>query len=178
MGFIPRSAVACVLIILALAMIFVFHSDRADGEGVILVYLGEDILAQEDASISFISWVSYSGTKGLIYSWAFGDGSTSSAQAPTHTYTKGGTYTVTLTVEDSDGVQASDVLEVTVLNVRPIADAGGERSVFEGTTVTFDGSGSWDIGPLAAGGERSREVDPAVPMSTESSVGRTRSGSK
>jgi len=37
------------------------------------------------------------------WSWAFGDGGTSSAQHPTHTYTAAGTYTVSLTATNAAG---------------------------------------------------------------------------
>jgi PKD repeat protein len=37
------------------------------------------------------------------WSWTFGDGGTSSAQNPSHTYTSAGTYTVTLTVTGPGG---------------------------------------------------------------------------
>ncbi|RME28685.1 MAG: PKD domain-containing protein, partial [Candidatus Zixiibacteriota bacterium] len=37
------------------------------------------------------------------YSWDFGDGATSTAANPTHTYSAAGTYTVTLTVTDNQG---------------------------------------------------------------------------
>ncbi|HEX9889700.1 MAG TPA: PKD domain-containing protein, partial [Nitriliruptorales bacterium] len=50
----------------------------------------------------------------LAYSWDFGDGATADGQTVTHAYTKVGTYTVTLTVVDSDGNAASDTIEVTV----------------------------------------------------------------
>ncbi len=39
----------------------------------------------------------------LMYSWAFGDGETSSVQNPTHTYSLTGTYTIFLTVTNSIG---------------------------------------------------------------------------
>ena len=41
------------------------------------------------------------------WSWTFGDGGTSSAQNPSHTYTTAGTYTVSLTASNAFG---SDVL--------------------------------------------------------------------
>jgi PKD repeat protein len=41
------------------------------------------------------------GVPPFTYLWNFGDGTTSSAQNPTHTYTNPGTYGVTLTVTDS-----------------------------------------------------------------------------
>jgi PKD repeat protein len=37
------------------------------------------------------------------WSWTFGDGGTSTAQNPSHTYTAGGTYTVALTVSNAAG---------------------------------------------------------------------------
>ncbi len=113
-------------------------------EGTVIVDLGDDITTQEDSSVAFNSAVSYSGTKGLSYAWTFGDGMGSSAQRPSHTYTQAGNYIVTLTVTDSDGISDTDSIVVTVLNVRPIADAGGHNTVNEGTMVTFDASNSWD----------------------------------
>src|SRR5207244_1284519 len=40
------------------------------------------------------------------YSWTFGDGFTSTAQNPSHTYGAGGSYTVTLQVTDNQGAQS------------------------------------------------------------------------
>jgi hypothetical protein len=44
----------------------------------------------------------------ISYHWDFGDGTTSTQQNPTHTYTQKGIYTVTLTVVDALGVEDSD----------------------------------------------------------------------
>jgi subtilase family serine protease len=52
------------------------------------------------------------GSKLSRISWKFGDGHTSTATAPTHTYTRKGSYPVTLTVTDSSGV--SSVVRKTV----------------------------------------------------------------
>lgn len=39
----------------------------------------------------------------LTYQWTFGDGGTSTAANPSHTYTANGDYTATLTVRDPEG---------------------------------------------------------------------------
>ena len=47
-------------------------------------------------------------------SWTFGDGGTSTATNPSHTYAANGTYTVTLTVTDNGGAQNTKSTPVTV----------------------------------------------------------------
>jgi serine protease len=47
-------------------------------------------------------------------SWNFGDGSTSTATNPSHTYASGGTYTVQLSVTDNGGATSSTSKQVTV----------------------------------------------------------------
>jgi len=54
------------------------------------------------------------GTAPYSYNWAFGDGSTSTAQNPSHTYTAAGTYTATLTVTDSASPAHTATSSVTV----------------------------------------------------------------
>jgi PKD repeat protein len=50
-----------------------------------------------------------------LWQWSFGDGSTSTAQSPDHTYAAGGTYFVCLTVSSSDSVNiCHDVLCVAI----------------------------------------------------------------
>ena len=51
-----------------------------------------------------------------------------------------------LTVTDSQGLQSQDscIVNVTWENESPVADAGEEQEVYEGTVVTLDGSGSSD----------------------------------
>jgi PKD repeat protein len=54
------------------------------------------------------------GTAPYSYSWNFGDGSTSTAQNPGHTYNSAGTYTAALTVTDSSAPAKTATSNVTV----------------------------------------------------------------
>ncbi|WP_215454336.1 PQQ-dependent sugar dehydrogenase [Streptomyces sp. ATCC 21386] len=55
----------------------------------------------------------------LTYSWDFGDGSTSTAANPTHTYKKNGTYTATVTAKDPSGRTGSAGVRIVVGNTAP-----------------------------------------------------------
>jgi glucose/arabinose dehydrogenase len=53
------------------------------------------------------------------YSWSFGDGATSTAANPTHTYTTNGNFTALLTVANSNGATATASIAITVGNTAP-----------------------------------------------------------
>lgn len=53
--------------------------------------------------------------------WDFGDGSTSTAQNPNHTFVQPGTYTVTLTTTDNNGCSSSFSRDITSLTL-PVAN--------------------------------------------------------
>lgn len=55
-------------------------------------------------------------------SWAFGDGATSTATNPSHTYSTGDTYTVSLTVTDNGGLTGNTSKNVTVSAPAPPGD--------------------------------------------------------
>ncbi|MEV8419132.1 carbohydrate-binding protein, partial [Streptomyces niveus] len=57
--------------------------------------------------------------KALTYSWNFGDGTTSTAANPSHTYTTNGTFRPTLTVRDPEGLTGTASLVVTAGNTAP-----------------------------------------------------------
>ncbi|HET6913643.1 MAG TPA: protease pro-enzyme activation domain-containing protein [Rhodanobacteraceae bacterium] len=73
------------------------------------------------------------------HSWTFGDGGTSTATNPTHTYAAAGTYSVTETVTDSsDGQQSSKTESVTVSS----SGGGGGSSQLLGNPGFETGSAS------------------------------------
>ncbi|MFF5724140.1 PQQ-dependent sugar dehydrogenase [[Kitasatospora] papulosa] len=55
----------------------------------------------------------------VTYAWKFGDGGTSTAADPSHTYTANGQYTAELTVSDGTGRTATASVAVTVGNTAP-----------------------------------------------------------
>ena len=72
------------------------------------------------------------------YLWEYGDGGTNDNLEVNHAYGDDGTYTASLTVFDDDG-QGEDSVQITITNVAPVANAGGDRTIDEGTPYTFDG---------------------------------------
>jgi leucyl aminopeptidase len=70
-------------------------------------------------------------------SWDFGDGGSSNAANPVHTYAAGGTYSVTLTVVDDDGASNAKTLPVTVSG-----GGSGGGTLEKGVPVTGQSGGA------------------------------------
>lgn len=83
----------------------------------------------------------------LTYKWDFGDGQTlDDGSKVTHSYEKGGTYTVKLVVDDGQGTPCStDTKSITVtINGRPTAVIGPCDACCVGKEILWDGSASTD----------------------------------
>ena len=108
------------------------------------VFLGETMIFTDTST----------GTPPLTYAWDFGDTITSSLQSPTHTYAALGTYTVTLTVSNSVGVDSVSHPVVVEQLVAPTAGFSSNSPVTLGQDAVFTdqstGSGpltyAWDFG--------------------------------
>jgi len=78
-----------------------------------------------DLSVTLTDLSSDSDGSVVSWSWTFGDGGSSSAQSPVHTYASAGDYPVTLTVTDNEGAMGSMTQTVSVApaaNLPPVAD--------------------------------------------------------
>ncbi len=82
--------------------------DQTVNEGSIVFFDGSNSTSSPDSISS--------------YFWDFGDGTNSTGQSVNHTYVNNNTYTVTLTVTDSDGSTNSDTLQVAVNDLGPTAN--------------------------------------------------------
>jgi YVTN family beta-propeller protein len=96
------------------------------------------------------------GTAPLTYTWDFGDNSpTSSAEIPTHTYTKTGVYTVTLKVDNAYGTDSStgSVVFPPIAAFSPanaVIQAGGAVSFTNASAGSSPMTYSWNFGDGSA----------------------------
>ena len=77
--------------------------------------------------------------RALTYAWKFGDGGTSTAANPTHTYTANGTYTATLTVSSGPRTGTATV-KVVAGQAPPTATITAPATYKAGDTVAFSGT--------------------------------------
>jgi PKD repeat protein len=110
-------------------------------------------------SVNFDGSGSTAGSGSITsYAWDFGDGSTGTGAKVSHTYTKSGTFTVLLTVTNSNNLTDQAQHSITIAGLAsPKAVISGPSSGTENQAVNFDGSGStagsgsitsyaWDFG--------------------------------
>ena len=79
------------------------------------------------------------------YFWDFGDGNTSTGNITTHAYADNGTYAVTLTITDNDGLKDTAQDTISIQNRPPIAQfTESATTVHTGETIYFNASDSYD----------------------------------
>ena len=78
---------------------------------------------------------SFSSGTNTYYLWDFGDGDTSMAYQPSHTYTQKGTYEITLTVVDSTSCNISDSTKFQILVLGDDVDTLPDVDVCKGDSV-------------------------------------------
>ncbi|HKR05296.1 MAG TPA: PKD domain-containing protein [Bacteroidia bacterium] len=104
----------------------------------------------------------------VSWAWNFGDGSTSTAQNPIHTYAQGGTYNVCLTITDSHGCHNTFCHHITVTAPNVCHASFSFNNTTLGNTIHFintstgstpnttylwtfgDGTNSTDVNPVHA----------------------------
>jgi len=95
------------------------------------------------------------GTPPYSYSWNFGDGTSSTAQNPSHTYSTIGNYIASLTVTDSGSANASATVSIAVGSVTAAsldlaAVTGAPAPGQGGTTDPSPGNHSFSVGSTAS----------------------------
>jgi parallel beta-helix repeat protein len=109
---------------------------------------GPDRLIDEGTSITLNGTGSTDNVGVVRYIWTFIEGLQTKVlqgKSPFYNFTMPGIYSITLNVTDSAGNSDTDTLTISVNDVTaPVANAGLDISVDEGTAVIFNGSGSTD----------------------------------
>ena len=101
------------------------------------------------SSINFLGSASVPDpTDTITYLWDFGDGSNSSLQSPTHTYTTANKYTVSLQATDSDGASTTVFTTANVTSTFTGLVAAYSFDEGSGTTV-HDSSGNGNNGTVS-----------------------------
>src|SRR5207302_61942 len=106
-----------------------------------------------DCSTGVVSFTNQSATAGgsiVSWSWNFGDGQESSAQSPSHIYMAAGSYTVTLTVTNSQGCTDTITKAITIYALPAASFTAAPACLGNSNAFTSGGSGavsySWKFG--------------------------------
>ena len=112
------------------------------------------------------------GTTPYSFSWSFGDGGLSMVNPASHIYSSPGSFTVTLTATDSNGVNASSSQIIVVAPTFTVGFANGPASPEAGQPVAFTATESGGVGNVsftwAFGDNSSSNENPAMHTYTTS----------
>ena len=109
---------------------------------------GEDSTTTIGAEVTFDGSGSTPASEITAYHWDFGDGSSSTEEIATHSYSQAGVYTATLTVSRG-GETSKQSVTVTVTPPPPkeaaVTVLDGENHPLQGAEVLYDGSGGTKV---------------------------------
>lgn len=94
------------------------------------------------AAALFNNTTTISGNTAMTYDWSFGDGGTSVAQSPTHSYTAVGPFTVTLTATSNNGCKHTTSKTYNKVFAQPVAVITAPTGVCLGNAASFSSSSS------------------------------------
>ncbi len=112
----------------------VVNQDSTPSDGSPIADAGGPYLGYANSTISFDGSGSSDDEEITYYLWDFGDETTTIEMSPTHTYTKAGNYTVTLTVRDSSG--KTDI-DTTYANISIQTNNGNNKGTPGFEIITF-----------------------------------------
>lgn len=146
-----------------------------------VVDAGADRVVDENAPVSLTATASDSDGSVVSYFWRqlagpavslSGETTASAAFTAPSVDSAGAELIFEIQVTDDSGLSASDQVQVSVANVlvAPVADAGGDQTVLRRTTVTLDGSASFDPDGSVASYQWTQVSGPAVSLSNASSA--------
>jgi len=119
-----------------------FTVDYDSGTGWMVIDTGTNtIYASEDTLLIFNATPSMDDETDLgrlRYIWIFGDDTLGEGAVVNHTYTKNGTYDVTLVVIDPENARSCAHVTVVVRNEPPEAEIVGPTVLYEGQTYIFE----------------------------------------
>ncbi|MBC7904449.1 MAG: PKD domain-containing protein [Gemmatimonadaceae bacterium] len=95
-------------------------------------------------SVQFSDLSQTCNTSIVFYKWDFGDGNTSNAQNPLHTYTVAGSYNIKLTVRDNTGFQITRSKTLNLNINSPFVNLGNDTTICYGNTLTLNGPAGVD----------------------------------
>ncbi|MER5953754.1 PQQ-dependent sugar dehydrogenase [Streptomyces sp. NPDC001893] len=93
--------------------------NATDGHSPVVDAKVDKTSGQAPLKARFSSTATDADSDALTYSWNFGDGTTGTGAAPSHTYKKNGTYTATVTAKDATGRTGSADTHLVVGNTAP-----------------------------------------------------------
>ncbi|MFE5022027.1 PQQ-dependent sugar dehydrogenase [Streptomyces sp. NPDC056656] len=93
--------------------------NATDGHSPVIDAKVDKTSGQAPLKTRFSSTATDADSDALTYSWNFGDGTSGTGAAPSHTYKKNGTYTATVTAKDATGRTGSADVHIVVGNTAP-----------------------------------------------------------